>query len=98
MENTIPKDVKDSSNNSEGKITPTKDKDSSSSETKSNPGTPKTNSNSYLNVIQSNNILMSEDNFIGISGLIGAGKTTLAKALGKVLNLPVYYEPIIENE
>ena len=41
---------------------------------------------------------MSEDNFIGISGLIGAGKTTLAKALGKVLNLPVYYEPIIENE
>ena len=98
MENTIPKDVKDTSNNSEGKITPTKDKDSSSSETKSNPGTPKTNSNSYLNVIQSNNILMSEDNFIGISGLIGAGKTTLAKALGKVLNLPVYYEPIIENE
>jgi deoxyadenosine kinase len=98
MENTIPKDVKDSSNNSEGKITPTKDKDSSSSETKSNPGTLKTNSNSYLNVIQSNNILMSEDNFIGISGLIGAGKTTLAKALGKVLNLPVYYEPIIENE
>ena len=98
MENTIPKDVKDSSYNSEGKITPTKDKDSSSSETKSNPGTPKTNSNSYLNAIQSNNILMSEDNFIGISGLIGAGKTTLAKALGKVLNLPVYYEPIIENE
>ena len=98
MENTIPKAVKDSSNNSDGKITPTKDKDSSSSETKSNPGTPKTNSNPYLNVIQSNNILMSEDNFIGISGLIGAGKTTLAKALGKVLNLPVYYEPIIENE
>ena len=41
---------------------------------------------------------MAEDNFIGISGLIGAGKTTLATELGKVLNLPVYYEPIVENE
>ena len=83
---------------SDGKITPSKDKDSSSSETKSNPPTPKRSSNLYLNQIQSNNLLMSEDNFIGISGLIGAGKTTLAKALGKVLNLPVYYEPVIENE
>ena len=48
--------------------------------------------------IQNNNILLSEDNFIGISGIIGAGKTTLAKELGKVMNLPVYYEPIVENE
>jgi Ni2+-binding GTPase involved in maturation of urease and hydrogenase len=36
--------------------------------------------------------------FIGISGLIGAGKTTLATALGKVMNLPAYYEPVISNE
>ena len=44
------------------------------------------------------NILARKDIFIGISGIIGAGKTTLATALGKVMNLPVYYEPIIENE
>ena len=59
------------------------------------------NKNSFQSLfqnIQLNNILMAEDNFIGISGLIGAGKTTLAKALGKVLNLPVYYEPVIESE
>lgn len=35
--------------------------------------------------------------FIGISGLIGAGKSTLAKALGESMNLPVYYEPVIDN-
>jgi deoxyadenosine kinase len=35
--------------------------------------------------------------FIGISGLIGAGKSTLAKALGETLNLPVYYEPVVDN-
>jgi len=35
--------------------------------------------------------------FIGISGLIGAGKSTLATALGKELNLPVYYEPVRDN-
>jgi len=35
--------------------------------------------------------------FIGISGLIGAGKSTLAKALGELLRLPVYYEPVIDN-
>jgi len=28
----------------------------------------------------------------------GAGKTTLATALAKTLNLPVYYEPVIDNE
>ena len=97
MKKSEEKDLQDISI-SDGKITPSKDKDSSSSETKSNPPTPKRSSNLYLNQIQSNNLLMSEDNFIGISGLIGAGKTTLAKALGKVLNLPVYYEPVIENE
>lgn len=36
--------------------------------------------------------------FIGIAGLIGAGKTTLAKALGEHLDLPVYYEPVADNE
>ena len=59
------------------------------------------NKNSFPSLfqnIQLNNILMAENNFIGISGLIGAGKTTLAKALGKLLNLPVYYEPVIEND
>merc|ERR1711899_499813 len=35
--------------------------------------------------------------FIGISGLIGAGKTTLAEALAKELNLPVFYEPVTDN-
>ena len=96
MDKSIEKDFQDLSI-SDGKITPSKDKDSSS-ETKSTPSTPKIHSNQYLSLVQSNNLLMTEDNFIGISGLIGAGKTTLAKALGKVLNLPVYYEPIIENE
>ena len=39
-----------------------------------------------------------ENVFISISGMIGAGKSTLAKALGEELNLPVYYEPVIDNE
>eukprot|EP00933_Yihiella_yeosuensis_P018490 TRINITY_DN15159_c2_g1_i1.p1 TRINITY_DN15159_c2_g1~~TRINITY_DN15159_c2_g1_i1.p1 ORF type:complete len:265 (-),score=57.68 TRINITY_DN15159_c2_g1_i1:347-1141(-) len=38
-----------------------------------------------------------ENVFIGISGLIGAGKSTLATALGKELGLPVYYEPVADN-
>lgn len=36
--------------------------------------------------------------FIGIAGLIGAGKTTLAKALGELLELDVHFEPVIDNE
>lgn len=39
-----------------------------------------------------------EDIFIGIAGLIGAGKSTLATALGQQLDLPVYYEPVADNE
>ncbi|MCB9670487.1 MAG: deoxynucleoside kinase [Alphaproteobacteria bacterium] len=39
-----------------------------------------------------------QDLFIGIAGLIGAGKTTLATALGQHLDLPVYYEPVADNE
>lgn len=38
------------------------------------------------------------DLFIGIAGIIGAGKSTLAAALGKHLDLPVYYEPVADNE
>ena len=96
MDKLLEKDLQELSM-SDGKITPSKDKDSSS-DSKSNPQSPKPSTKSLLKLAQSNNILMAEDNFIGISGLIGAGKTTLAKALGKLLNLPVYYEPIIENE
>jgi deoxyadenosine kinase len=43
------------------------------------------------------NAMAGEQLFIGISGLIGAGKTTLATALGKELGLPVHYEPVIDN-
>jgi len=39
-----------------------------------------------------------QDLFIGIAGLIGAGKSTLATALGHHLGLPVYYEPVADNE
>lgn len=38
-----------------------------------------------------------QDLFIGIAGLIGAGKTTLATALGDHLSLPVYFEPVDDN-
>ena len=31
-----------------------------------------------------------QQTFIGIAGLIGAGKSTLAKALGETLDMPVY--------
>jgi deoxyadenosine kinase len=39
-----------------------------------------------------------ENLFIGIAGLIGAGKSTLATALGKHLDIEVYYEPLTDNE
>jgi deoxyadenosine kinase len=35
--------------------------------------------------------------FIAITGMIGAGKTTLAHSLGKILDLPVYEENVVDN-
>lgn len=39
-----------------------------------------------------------ENLFIGIAGMIGAGKSTLAAALGEHLEIDVYYEPVEDNE
>ena len=36
--------------------------------------------------------------FIGIAGMIGAGKSTLASELGKHLGIDCYYEPVADNE
>jgi hypothetical protein len=36
--------------------------------------------------------------FIGIAGMIGAGKSTLATALGRHLGIDVHYEPVADNE
>ena len=36
--------------------------------------------------------------FIGIAGMIGAGKSTLATSLGRHLGIDVYYEPVEDNE
>ena len=36
--------------------------------------------------------------FIGIAGMIGAGKSTLAASLGEHLGIDVYYEPVADNE
>ena len=36
--------------------------------------------------------------FIGIAGMIGAGKSTLAAALGQHLQIDTYYEPVADNE
>ncbi|MCA9729750.1 MAG: deoxynucleoside kinase [Candidatus Eisenbacteria bacterium] len=36
--------------------------------------------------------------FIGIAGMIGAGKSTLATSLGTHLGIDVYYEPVDDNE
>ncbi|TNJ28905.1 Deoxynucleoside kinase [Giardia muris] len=35
--------------------------------------------------------------FITMSGLIGAGKTTIARELAEELGVPVYYEPVEDN-
>lgn len=39
----------------------------------------------------------SQDIFISISGIIGAGKTTLATKLAEKMDLPCFYEPVIDN-
>ena len=39
-----------------------------------------------------------QEQFIGIAGLIGAGKSTLATKLAERLGLPAYYEPVQDNE
>jgi deoxyadenosine kinase len=39
----------------------------------------------------------AERPYIAIAGLIGVGKTTLAKQLGALLDLPVYLEAVTEN-
>lgn len=36
--------------------------------------------------------------YISIAGMIGSGKTTLAKKLSDKLSLPIYYEKILGNE
>jgi len=36
--------------------------------------------------------------FIGIAGMIGAGKSTLATALAEHLGIEAYYEPVADNE
>ena len=38
-----------------------------------------------------------ENLFIGIAGMIGAGKSTLASALGEHLGIDVYFEPVEDN-
>ncbi len=38
-----------------------------------------------------------QDIFIGIAGMIGAGKSTLCTALAEHLGLPAYYEPVQDN-
>jgi deoxyadenosine kinase len=38
------------------------------------------------------------NNVIGIAGMIGAGKSTLAKELGDHLGIDTYYEPVADNE
>ena len=102
MDSSAAKDFSmDTISDSDGKVTPIKEKTKDKEETRefsSSKDLSPILKNPMLHRIESSNILMAEDNFIGISGLIRAGKTTLARELGKVLNLPVYYEPIVENE
>lgn len=101
MDTSNAKDISMDTISSDGKVTPIKEKKKEGEdnlEFSSEKDLSPILKNPLLHRIESSNILMAEDNFIGISGLIGAGKTTLARELGKVLNLPVYYEPVVENE
>ena len=101
MDTSNAKDISMDTISSDGKVTPIKEKKKDGEdnlEFSSEKDLSPILKNPLLHRIESSNILMAEDNFIGISGLIGAGKTTLARELGKVLNLPVYYEPVVENE
>jgi len=41
--------------------------------------------------------LLSSERYIAISGLIGAGKSTLADALGAAMKMKVYHEEVKEN-
>ena len=41
---------------------------------------------------------MSQKNIISVSGIIGVGKSTLSKKLGKYLDAEVYFEPVETNE
>jgi len=43
-------------------------------------------------------LLKEQRVFISIAGLIGAGKSTLAAALGETIGVPVYFEPIAEAD
>ena len=43
-------------------------------------------------------LLLDQKVYISIAGLIGAGKSTLARALSSTIGLPVFYEPINEDE
>lgn len=38
------------------------------------------------------------DKYITVAGIIGVGKTTLAEQIAKELNIPVFHEPVIDNE
>ena len=95
MDSSAAKDFSmDTISDSDGKVTPIKEKTKDKEETRefsSSKDLSPILKNPMLHRIESSKIVMAEDNFIGISGLIGAGKTTLARELGKVLNLPVYY-------
>ena len=43
-------------------------------------------------------IILSKDLIIGVSGIIGVGKSTLSRKLGEVLGAQVMYEPVETNE
>ena len=63
--------------------------------TRENGMSPRNESRESLLTLDQRN--SSSDLFISISGLIGAGKSTLATKLGERMNLPVFYEPVIDN-